>query len=155
MEQPTLFDLETLQESDFDKRKSLMKMNYSPLLRFRPNCEDDEFLYVYAVAYRRILGDLLIDLSKGKLEATDYLTNPRYRKDRVIVCDIAHIDERYLNIWIEQIQAGALCFNYRILIDSIRNLLDIHKNKPPADSAVVEDWSDAAEINKNQYSFDF
>ena len=141
MEQVLLFDFAELDNQEFQKKSSKIKKDYSFLLKNKPD-ESDEFLYVMAIIYRRIIAELLIDLSNHKLEAEKFLTSESDEVNRRWVCFVAqiHIDE--LTIWTEQILDGALCFNERILDDHIKALLGIKKSDSPPDLTLEEDWTD-------------
>jgi len=155
MEQLNLFngDLEKIDEALLDKKISKIKLNYSTLLIISP-CSGDEFLDIWAIFYRKMIGELLIDLDKHKKEATHFLTNWRFQKDRNLICLFAQIHHENLEIWTEQILAGAACFDKRILDDKLKSLAGIKKNAPPVDIDLIEDWKQE-EINKNQLSFDW
>jgi len=139
MDQQQLFDFAELDNQEFKRKASKIKLGYSFLLKNRPD-EADEDIYKMAIIHRRIIAELLLDLSKQKLEATDYLTNDLYRLNRKWLCLHAYIHIDELNIWVNQIIDGALCFNNRILDDHVKSLLGIKKSDSPPDLTLEEDW---------------
>jgi len=152
MEQLDLFNLEDFDEQMFQQGKAKVRLKYDRLLKFRPSFKDCE-LYEWAVIFRKIIAENLLNLSKHKLESKTFLTDWRNEKDLIILCDLADIQIEDLKVWTNQILDGALCFDYRILNDSIKVMLDIHKNRPPPDMDLIEDWSDSAP-NKDQLTLD-
>lgn len=139
MEQQLLFSFSELDNQEFKKKAAKIKLNYSFLLKNKPQ-ESDEELYKFAIIYRKIIGELLIDLSEYKLEAKNFLTNDSFDSDRSFICAAAYIHIDELNIWVQQILDGALCFNKRILDDHIKYLLGIKKSDTPPDLTLEEDW---------------
>jgi hypothetical protein len=147
MEQDLLFNFQELDNKELDRKISKTKLGYSSLLKHEPNIKQDAEdgsldLFTWAIAYRRIIGNLLIELSDGKLEATDYLTNKRYAEDRSILCDNAFIELKHLQIWTSQILNGGVCFDDRMLDDCLKAMNGFSKKRPEIDLSVIEDWSD-------------
>lgn len=147
MEQQQLFNLSELDDIETNKKISKTKLDYSSLLKHEPNInqcsyDGDNDLFTWAIAYRRIIGNLLIELSNHKLEAKDYLTNEKYLDDRQALCENAFINIQYLNIWTLQIIDGGVCFDDRILDDCLKAMNGFLKKRPEIDLSVIEDWSD-------------
>lgn len=140
LEQLALFDIEKHEDLILDEQIAKTKRDYSHLLRSRPVFREDVLL-AGSHLFRKLIANNLIELSRGKLEAKDYFTNPNYSKDLEMVCEFADIDINYLHGWVEQILNGAVCFNFRIADDSLKAIYNIAKKRPPFDSSVIEDWS--------------
>ena len=155
MEQLNLFngELEGIDNNLINKRISKVKLNYSTLLINTP-CSNDELLDIWAIAFRKIIGELLIDLYENKQEAEFYLTSWRFEKDRALICSFAQIHPDNLKVWAEQIINGAACFDKRILDDCLKKLANISKSSPPVESNIIEDW-EKEEFNKCQLSFNW
>jgi len=152
MQQLDLFNFDEIDEVTFQQSAAKIKLNYSALLKFRPSFQDCE-MYEWAVVFRKIIAEALLDLSNHKLEAKDFLKGWRQKKDLSLLCDLADIRIEDLQIWTEQILDGALCFNYRILNDSIKAMLDIRKDRPAPDTSLIDDWSNSAP-DKDQLTLD-
>lgn len=146
-------ELEDLDKALVNTRISKVRLNYSTLLLNTP-CSSDELLDIWAIAFRKIIGELLIDLYEKKQEAEFYLTCWRFEKDRVLICSFAQIHPDNLRVWSEQIINGAACFDKRILDDCLKKLANIRKNSPPIKSEMIEDW-EKENFNKCQLSFDW
>jgi hypothetical protein len=139
MKQPTLFDFNKLDDESLDFKISKTKRDYGHLLLCRPEIRED-FLLAGSHLFRKLIAKNLIELSKGCFQAQEYFTNPVNKQDLEIICELAFIDFKYLQDWIDQILEGAVCFNHRIADDSLKAIYGIAKKRPPFDSSVIEDW---------------
>ena len=146
MEQQQLFNLTDFDNQNTEEKVKKTKLGYGALLLRTPDIPQDikygDFdLFTVSILYRKAVGNLLIELHEKKLEATDFLTRDVFKEDREFMCAVADLTPRHLETWTKQIINGAICFDSRILDDSLKAMLGFSKKRPEMDLSVIEDWS--------------